>query len=128
MHGALSFALAIVGLAAFFFLIGAEFVGLALVFIFIGAGLHMPSHPSHAGMFKRSRVYGAVFHASAVFAGLTWSILKRSRPGSSRRTFSAHCQADRPGIDDHLRVADAVRWFAYSSTLARCFSSLRKAL
>src|SRR5438105_13496365 len=37
MHAALSFAVALVGLAAFFFLLGAEFVGLALVFIYIGA-------------------------------------------------------------------------------------------
>ncbi|PYL81285.1 MAG: hypothetical protein DMF21_05815 [Verrucomicrobia bacterium] len=37
MHAALSFAVALVGLASFFFLLGAEFVGLALVFIYIGA-------------------------------------------------------------------------------------------
>src|SRR6266487_3798430 len=37
MHAALSFAIAFVGVAAFFFLLGAEFVGLALVFIYIGA-------------------------------------------------------------------------------------------
>src|SRR5437899_11015953 len=37
MHAALSFAVALVGVAAFFFLLGAEFVGLALVFIYIGA-------------------------------------------------------------------------------------------
>src|SRR5207245_7177824 len=37
MHAALSFAVALVGIAAFFFLLGAEFVGLALVFIYIGA-------------------------------------------------------------------------------------------
>src|SRR5919204_3775564 len=37
MHAALSFAVAIIGVATFFFLLGAEFVGLALVFIYIGA-------------------------------------------------------------------------------------------
>src|SRR5881628_416409 len=37
MHAALSFAVALVGLAAFFFLLGAEFVGLVLVFVYIGA-------------------------------------------------------------------------------------------
>ena len=37
MHAALSFAVAFVGIAAFFFLLGAEFVGLALVFIYVGA-------------------------------------------------------------------------------------------
>src|SRR4029434_5908596 len=37
MHAALCFVLALLGLASFFFLLGAEFVGLALVFIYIGA-------------------------------------------------------------------------------------------
>lgn len=37
MHAALSFAVAFVGLAAFFFLLGAEFVGLVQVFVYIGA-------------------------------------------------------------------------------------------
>src|SRR5437773_11709043 len=37
MHAALSFAVALVGLAAFFFLLGAEFVGLVQIFIYIGA-------------------------------------------------------------------------------------------
>ncbi len=43
MHAALSFAVALVGLAALFFLLGAEFVGLALVFIYIGAILKTQS-------------------------------------------------------------------------------------
>src|ERR671931_238004 len=37
MHAAFCFVLALLGLASFFFLLGAEFVGLALVFIYIGA-------------------------------------------------------------------------------------------
>src|SRR5438874_9326182 len=37
MHAALCLVLALLGLASFFFLLGAEFVGLALVFIYIGA-------------------------------------------------------------------------------------------
>jgi NADH:ubiquinone oxidoreductase subunit 6 (subunit J) len=37
MHAALSFAVAFVGIAALFFLLGAEFVGLVLVFVYIGA-------------------------------------------------------------------------------------------
>ena len=37
IHAALSFALAFVGIAAFFFLLGAEFVGLVQVFVYIGA-------------------------------------------------------------------------------------------
>lgn len=37
MHAALSFAVAFVGVAALFFLLGAEFVGLVLVFVYVGA-------------------------------------------------------------------------------------------
>ena len=37
MHAALMFAVALVGVAAFFFLLGAEFVGLVLVFVYVGA-------------------------------------------------------------------------------------------
>src|SRR5437764_12010514 len=36
MHAALCFVLALFGLASFFFLLGAEFVGLVLVFIYVG--------------------------------------------------------------------------------------------
>jgi len=36
MHAALSFAVTFVGIAAFFFLLGAEFVGLVQVFVYIG--------------------------------------------------------------------------------------------
>ena len=37
MHATLSFALTFVGVAALFFLLGAEFVGLVLIFVYIGA-------------------------------------------------------------------------------------------
>src|SRR6188472_2535599 len=37
MHAAFCLVLALLGLASFFFLLGAEFVGLALIFIYIGA-------------------------------------------------------------------------------------------
>ena len=37
MHAALMFALTFVGIAAFFFLLGAEFVGLVQVFVYVGA-------------------------------------------------------------------------------------------
>src|SRR5712692_1079979 len=37
IHAALSFALAFVGVAAFYFLLGAEFVGLVQVFVYVGA-------------------------------------------------------------------------------------------
>jgi NADH-quinone oxidoreductase subunit J len=37
MHAALMFAVTLVGVAAFFFLLSAEFVGLVLVFVYVGA-------------------------------------------------------------------------------------------
>jgi NADH:ubiquinone oxidoreductase subunit 6 (subunit J) len=80
MHAALSFALAFVGVAAFFLLLGAEFVGLVQVFVYIGAvavlivftilltRLDLRTSP-------RFNFGGAVV-AIAVFGGLTWAILK----------------------------------------------------
>lgn len=80
MHAALSFALAIVGLAAFFFLIGAEFVGLALVFIYIGAVAVLIVFTillTRRDVQKdRGFNWSGVLIAAAVLASLTWSILK----------------------------------------------------
>jgi NADH:ubiquinone oxidoreductase subunit 6 (subunit J) len=79
MHAALSFAVAFVGLAAFFFLLGAEFVGLALVFIYIGAVAVLIVFTI---LLTRREVetdhgfkWGGVAVALAAFGGLTWSIL-----------------------------------------------------
>src|SRR5712692_6935629 len=80
MHAALSFAAALVGVAAFFFLLGAEFVGLALVFIYIGAVavlivftilLTRRDTKEHHGL-----NWSGVLIALAVFVGLTWAVLK----------------------------------------------------
>jgi len=80
IHAALSFAVAFVGVAAFFFLLGAEFVGLALVFIYIGAVAVLIVFTI---LLTRREVgkdrgfnWGGVLIGVAVFAGLTWSILK----------------------------------------------------
>src|SRR5437588_11968859 len=79
IHAALSFAVAFVGIAAFFFLLGAEFVGLALVFIYIGAVavlivftilLTRRNIEAHHGF-----NWGGALIAVGVFAGLLWSIL-----------------------------------------------------
>jgi NADH-quinone oxidoreductase subunit J len=80
MHAALSFAVALVGIAAFFFLLGAEFVGLALVFIYIGAVAVLIVFTilltrRHAGK-DRGFNWSGVAIAVAVFGGLTWSIVK----------------------------------------------------
>jgi NADH-quinone oxidoreductase subunit J len=80
MHAALCLVLALLGLASFFFLLGAEFVGLALVFIYIGAVavlivftilLTRRDSREHHGI-----NWSGVLVAVAVFGGLTWAILK----------------------------------------------------
>ena len=80
MHAALSFAVPLVGLAAFFLLLGAEFVGLALVFIYIGAVAVLIVFTillTRRDVGKnRGFNWAGVLIALAVFGGLTWSILK----------------------------------------------------
>ena len=80
MHAALSLVVALLGLASFFFLLGAEFVGLALVFIYVGAVavlvmftilLTRRDVREHRGF-----NWSGVVIAFAVFGGLTWAILK----------------------------------------------------
>ncbi len=80
MHATLSFALTLVGVAALFFLLGAEFVGLVLVFVYIGAvaviivfTILLTRHD--AGKDRGVNWRGALL-AVAVFGGLTWAILK----------------------------------------------------
>src|SRR6476469_6951858 len=80
MHAAFCLVVALLGLASFFFLLGAEFVGLALVFIYIGAVavlivftilLTRRDSKEHYG-FK----WSGVLIALVVFSGLTWAVLK----------------------------------------------------
>jgi NADH-quinone oxidoreductase subunit J len=79
MHAALSFAIALVGIAAFFFLLGAEFVGLALVFIYIGAVAVLIVFTilltRRDDGKTRGFNWGGAIIAAAVFGGLIWSIL-----------------------------------------------------
>src|SRR5438094_8146176 len=80
IHAALSFAVTFVGVAAFFFLLGAEFVGLVQVFVYVGAVavlivftiLLTRRDVEDTG----GRNWGGAFLAVAVFGGLTWAILK----------------------------------------------------
>jgi NADH-quinone oxidoreductase subunit J len=80
MHAALSFAVALVGVAAFFFLLGAEFVGLVLVFVYIGAVAVLIVFTillTRRDVGKvRGTNWGGVLVAIAVFGGLIWTILK----------------------------------------------------
>ena len=79
MHATLSFALAVLGIAASFFLVGAEFVGLALIFIYIGAVAVLIVFTilltRRDVQTDRGFNWSGVLIAAAVFAGLTWSIL-----------------------------------------------------
>ena len=79
MHAALSFAAMFVGLAAFFFLLGAEFVGLVQVFVYVGAVAVLIVFTILLTRRDAERDRGfnwiGVIIAVAVFAGLLWAIL-----------------------------------------------------
>jgi NADH-quinone oxidoreductase subunit J len=80
IHAALWLVVAFLGLAAFYFFLGAEFVGLVQVFVYVGAvavlivfTILLTRHEDEdAAGFN----WGGVIVAAAVFAGLLWTILK----------------------------------------------------
>ena len=80
IHAALCLVVAFVGIAAFFFLLGAEFVGLVQVFVYVGAvavlivfTILLTRHADeNTGGFN----WGGVVIALAVFGGLIWAILQ----------------------------------------------------
>jgi NADH-quinone oxidoreductase subunit J len=82
IHAALTFAVAFVGVAAFYFLLGAEFVGLVQIFVYIGAVavlivftiLLTRRDPEKDRGFN----WSGIIIALLVFVGLLWSILKTS--------------------------------------------------
>jgi NADH-quinone oxidoreductase subunit J len=80
MHAALMFALTFVGIAAFFFLLGAEFVGLVQIFVYIGAVAVLIVFTillTRRDVGKdRGFNWGGMVVAIAVFGGLLWAILK----------------------------------------------------
>jgi NADH-quinone oxidoreductase subunit J len=80
MHAALSLVIVFVGLAAFFFLLGAEFVGLVQVFIYVGAVAVLIVFTillTHHDVGKHHGFnWAGVAVAVAVFAGLLWAIFK----------------------------------------------------
>lgn len=78
IHAALCLVITFVGIAALFFLLGAEFVGLVQIFVYVGAVavlivftilLTRQSDEKTAGF----NFYGVLI-AIAVFGGLTWAI------------------------------------------------------
>lgn len=85
MHAALSLVVTLLGLASFFFLLGAQFVGLALVFIYVGAVavlivftilLTRRDSQESAPSVGAGRTWTGVLIALAVFAALTWAVLR----------------------------------------------------
>src|SRR5438876_10359439 len=80
VHAALCLVIAFVGLAAFFFLLGAEFVGLVQVFVYVGAVavlivftiLLTRRDAATPDKFN----WGGVVIAIAVFNGLVWAIFR----------------------------------------------------
>ena len=80
IHAALCLVVAFLGLAAFYFFLGAEFVGLVQVFVYVGAVavlivftiLLTRREDEDAAGFN----WGGVVVAVAVFSGLAWAIMK----------------------------------------------------
>jgi NADH-quinone oxidoreductase subunit J len=79
IHAALCLVVAFIGLAAFYFLLGAEFVGLVQIFVYVGAVavlivftiLLTRREDEETGGFN----WSGVIIALAVFGGLLWAIL-----------------------------------------------------
>ena len=80
VHAALCFAVTFVGVAAFYFLLGAEFVGLVQVFVYVGAVAVLIVFTILLTRRGADEIHG--FHwsgaviALAVFAGLSWAIVQ----------------------------------------------------
>src|SRR3954465_10562866 len=80
IHAALCLVIAFIGLAAFYFLLGAEFVGLVQVFVYVGAVavlivftiLLTRREEEESSGFN----WGGALVALVVFAGLAWTIFK----------------------------------------------------
>src|ERR1700733_11184583 len=79
IHAALCLVVAFLGLAAFYFFLGAEFVGLAQVFVYVGAVAILIVFTILLTRRDADKSHG--FHwagavvALAVFAGLAWAVL-----------------------------------------------------
>src|SRR5205823_10240321 len=80
IHAALSLVIVFVGVAAYFYLLGAEFVGLVQIFVYIGAvavlivfTILLTRRDTET---DRGFNWSGAVVAIAVFAGLLWAILK----------------------------------------------------
>lgn len=84
VHAALSLVLAFLGVASFFFLLGAEFIGLVQIIVYVGAVavlivftilLTRPA-AGHRGDLN----WGGMLVAMAVLAGLLWALSRTALP------------------------------------------------
>src|SRR5438132_7052689 len=79
IHAALSLVVAFIGIAAFFFLLGAEFVGLVQIFVYVGAVAVLIVFTILLTRREQEKTagfnWGGVVVAIAVFGGLVWAIL-----------------------------------------------------
>jgi NADH-quinone oxidoreductase subunit J len=79
IHAALSLVIVFIGVAAYFFLLGAEFIGLIQIFVYIGAVAVLIVFTillTRRDVVNTSGInWGGVIVAAAVFAGLLWVIL-----------------------------------------------------
>jgi NADH-quinone oxidoreductase subunit J len=82
IHAALMLAVAFIGVAAFYFLLGAEFVGLVQVFVYVGAVAILIVFTilltRREAEKTRGPSWGGIVVALAVFTGLLWAIFKTS--------------------------------------------------
>src|SRR5437016_9714353 len=87
IHAALSFAVAFIGIAAFFFLLGAEFVGLVQIFVYVGAVAVLIVFTILLTRREQEKTagfnWGGVVLAIAVFSGLAWAILHTRVSGAA---------------------------------------------
>ncbi|HSH39960.1 MAG TPA: NADH-quinone oxidoreductase subunit J, partial [Chthoniobacterales bacterium] len=82
IHAALFLVVAFVGIAAFYFLLGAEFVGLVQIFVYVGAVAVLIVFTILLTRREEEKTgglnWGGAVVAVAVFAGLLWAILRTS--------------------------------------------------
>lgn len=85
IHAALMLAVAFVGLAAFFFLLGAEFVGLVQIFVYVGAVAILIVFTILLTRREQEKThrpsFGGVLIALAVFVTLSWAIARTPSTG-----------------------------------------------
>jgi NADH:ubiquinone oxidoreductase subunit 6 (subunit J) len=86
MHAALSLVLAFLGVAAFYFFLGAEFVGLVQVLVYVGAVAVLIVFTILLTRREESKRWdtrwSGFFVALSVFGGLIWAVLKTPMSGS----------------------------------------------